>query len=383
MKHLFNIGLFLFASISGFSQIMQASIGSGSTPTRIKIYIKPTTAVNGTISTIQFDVAVGASITPIPAIAVVGVPAFGITWNIDPSYIEGAYRHYQFTTATSPAVVIGAGVETLVMELEFSGGPVSSNNVSLQTFGFDNANGYPGGNSGNIIFFCSGAANSVEGQLYYTRPGTTVINNPSYTGPLGSSATVGGILLPVKWLSFNVIKQGNNALLNWAVANENANHHFEVMRSSNGISYTTIATVNKSANGSTTYNYTDIGINNLSATILYYRIRQVDIDGKSSFSDIRFISIDKKGNDAITIFPNPVTEGFYVSIPFNNRDNSIVKLNLISADGRFIGSKEITTLQASNYYFNIKDKALAAGEYYLQIIYEDKLMETKKLYVNK
>src|SRR5204862_160759 len=106
-------------------------------------------------------------------------------------------------------------------------------------------------------FLCTGAASSVEGQLYYTRTGTSVINNLSYTGGLPSSATVGGILLPVKWLSFDVIKQGNNALLNWTVANENANHHYEVLRSADGVNYTMITTMNRSTGGNTNYNYTD------------------------------------------------------------------------------------------------------------------------------
>jgi hypothetical protein len=358
MKHLLYTVLFLFASISGFTQVMQASIGTGSSPTRVMIYIKPTLAVNGNISTLQFDVALPSAVTPEPIMSIVGTPAIGTGWIVTPTYIEDGYRHYEILTAAVFNVNIGAGVETPVMELQFSGG-VSSSSVSLVTLP------QGGANTGNALFLCTGAATSVEGQLYYPRPGTSVINNLSYTGGLASSATVGGILLPIKWLSFDVIKQGNNALLSWSVANELTNHHYELERSSNGINYTNIGIVNKSANGNTTYNYTDVEINNLNATILYYRIKQVDTDGKSSYSDTRFITIDKK------------------SIPFENRDNSIVKLNLISANGQFIGSREITTQQASNYYFNIKDRAIAAGEYYLQIIFKGELIGTKKLLVNK
>lgn len=376
MKYILNSLIFLFASISGFGQIMQASIGAGTNATRVIIYIKPTTAVNGNISTLQFDVAVPGVTVPLPTLSIVGVPTIGSGWIITPTYIEDGYRHYEILTAAVFTINIGANVETPVMELEFSGGPVTSSNVSLVTLP------QGGAMTGNALFLCTGAIFSVEGQLYYPRAGTTVINEMSYTGSLPSFATIAGILLPVKWLSFSAIKQGNNALLNWAVANENANHHFELLRSINGTDYTTIATVNKSTNGNTNYNYTDVAINNLAATTLYYRIKQVDVDRKISYSDIRTLGLDKQEGQ-ITIFPNPVTEGFYVSIPFTNRDNSIVKLNLTAANGQFVMSRQITTTQAANYYFDIKNKALAAGEYYLQIIFEDKLMGTRKLFINR
>ena len=202
MKHILSAAIFLSTAITGFGQIMQASIGPGSLPSRIIVYMKPTTAVtNGTISTLQFDVAINASITPAPTVAIIGATYLNITWNIDPSYIEDGYRHYQFTTGSSPGVTIGAGTEIAVFELGFTGGPSVPNNVALVTLGLF------GGSTGNALFFCSGAANSVEGQLYYARAGTTVVNNSSYSGPLPSSSTLGGIILPVKWLSFDVVRQ--------------------------------------------------------------------------------------------------------------------------------------------------------------------------------
>jgi len=273
-------------------------------------------------------------------------------------------------------------VETNVMELQFNGGPSSLNNVSLQSFGFDNTNGYPGGNSGNIIFFCSGAATSIEGQLFYARAGTTVVNNPSYTGPLPSSTTLGGVILPVNWLSFDAIKQGNDGLLNWRVAGEDATQLYELQRSSNNTNFTPVATINKSANSGGSYKYTDAGITNLGASILYYRVKQVDINGKISYSDTRLLRLDFK-NGQINIYPNPVKDGFYVSVPFANPDNRKVKLNLSNTGGQVISSKEITMLQATNYYFDIKNKTLAAGNYNLQIIFEDKVMETKPLYISQ
>lgn len=373
MKYLLNTLFFLFAAITGFGQTMQASIGAGSSPSRVIVYIKPTSAVNGFISTFQFDVAILASISPVPTVSIVGTPAFGINWYLEPPFVEDGYRHYEFISQSNPSITIASGVETQAIELEFFGGPITANNVYLLTLG-----NY-GGITGNSLFYFTGSATSVEGQLYYARSGTTVLNNNSYSLAANSYATISGVL-PIKWLSFNAIKQGNDGLLSWAVASDDATKQYELQRSFNGTDFSPVSTINRSGNGS--YNYTDPGITNLGVSILYYRIKQVDIDGKISYSDTRNLRLDVKDNQ-ISIYPNPVKDGFYVGIPFANPDKRIVTLKLIAADGSVVRSKAITTAQAANYYFSIADMTLAAGNYNLQIIFEDKLMDNKKLFINK
>jgi hypothetical protein len=376
MKRILSVASLLVAAVYSFGQTMQASIGAGSSSTRVILYVKPTAAVNGTISTLQFSVAINASITPVPSVAIIGTPAFGVTWNIDAPYTEGGYQIYDFTTAASPAIVIASGVETPVMEIEFSGGPVAAANVMLLTLPAG------GATTGNTLFFCSGAATSVEGQLYYARPGTTVVNNNSYTGALNSTATIGAVVLPLKWLSFNVVKQGNNGFLNWVVSNEDDNHHYELQRSTNGINFSNIANVNKSLNGNTVYNYTDANITTAGSSILYYRIKQVDINGRISFSDTRILRINAPAN-LISVFPNPVKDGFYVNAAIGNSNTKKVQLNLVNAAGQIICSKETVPAQAANYYFDISNKVIAAGNYSLQVILDAKLIGTTKIFINR
>ncbi|MEO6254002.1 MAG: T9SS type A sorting domain-containing protein [Ferruginibacter sp.] len=199
-----------------------------------------------------------------------------------------------------------------------------------------------------------------------------------------SMQTCAQLVLPVHLLEFDVRRDNNNAVINWAVIGEEVNSkYYELERSTDGITFKSVAQVDcRRVSGLQKYEYTDYNVNNLKAQIVYYRLRQYDLDLRSTLSGVRYIRMDVLDKN-IQVYPNPVTEGFYVSIPFNNRDNSIVKLKLINASGQFIGSKEITTAQASNYYFNIKDKALASGDYFLQIMYEDKIIGTKKLTVNR
>lgn len=384
MRRIFFSVVFAAAGIiNSHSQTMQASLGVGDSPSRIKIYIKPIGNVNGTISTIQFDVAISQSITPVPTLSVVGTPALGLTWQVSSSYLDSGYRHYDLTTAGSPSLVLSNGVELEMMQLQLSGGPATPNNVLLYTLPEG------GATTGNGLFYCSGAANSDPAVgLYYVRGGVTVVNKSTSYSPGGESsyASISGIiLLPIKWLSFNAVKQNSDALINWTVSDEETNHHYELQRSLNGIDFSTIATINKNGVGSGVhdYAYTDLNIISLGSTFIYYRLKQIDIDGRSSYSDIRKINIRLR-NDLITVYPNPVTEGFYVVIPglqANTERN--IKLVLTANSGQVVQTREISSVQASNYYFDVKELILAAGVYSLQIIHNGVLLERKQLLISK
>jgi hypothetical protein len=368
------------------AQTMQASIGVGVTPNSVKLYIKPISGTaTGLISTMNFDVAIpDVTPGPTPALSITNNPFPAAAFQINVPYTESGYIHYNIANLNA-FTITGVNAETEMLEVAF-GGNTNIATVSLVTLPDQGVNG-------SALFLCSGGGTISNGSnLYYTRAGTTVTNLFSYTpepnfgNPPGTSISTAvlstGIMLPVNWLSFDAVKQGNDGLLNWTVTGEDAAQYYELQRSTNNSSFSSVTTINKPANSRGVYKYTDAGITNLGAAILYYRIKQVDINGKISYSDTRLLRLDIKGG-ATNIYPNPVKAGFYVSIPFANPDSRKVKLSLSNAVGQLISTKEITMLQATNYYFDISNKTLAAGNYNLQIILEDKVMETKQLYINQ
>lgn len=387
MRRLLMFVLMLAAAGSSFAQILQASIGAGSLPTSVRIYVRPDVLANGNISTMNFNVAIPASTPgPTPTLTIINNPFPGAGFQILTPYVEDGYIHYNIANLNNFAINIAGGVETLMLEVRFDLNPVNSANVSLVTL--------PDGGiiTPFALFLSSGVAGVNGSALYYTRAGTTVTNGPSYNypsfsppGTFTSTATMSTLtILPITWLSFDAVKQGNDGILNWTVSNEESNKHFVVQRSMNGTSFTTIGTVNKTGSGVGVKNYTfkDQGISSLGSNIIYYRIQQVDIDSRTTLSETRFLKLNNNKGE-ITIFPNPVTEGFYVNVPVDGTDKSIVKLNLVTFSGQMVMSKEITAMQASNYYFDIKGKSLAAGQYSLQVIHDGKILATKKLLINQ
>lgn|GEM_PF-712808 len=143
-----------------------------------------------------------------------------------------------------------------------------------------------------------------------------------------SSAT-GGTPLPVNWVSFTGKARGVDVDLDWKVsANQNAKV-YEVQRSADGTNFATIGEVANQADVQS-YSFVDA---NAGSGLHYYRILEVDQDGKSIYSKI--ISVSVSGTDfAIRLLNNPV------------RNNTEAQLELSSAEG---GSAlmEIWTLNAT------------------------------------
>lgn len=112
--------------------------------------------------------------------------------------------------------------------------------------------------------------------------------------------------LPVTWLSFDVHKKGEASALRWTIAREINNAGYEVERSVDGRHFEIIGTVAPLQGGDATvvYGYMDekpwYGINQ-------YRIKQVDFDGRVSYSPVRALNFNQEGI-SIEIWPNPATD---------------------------------------------------------------------------
>lgn len=114
-------------------------------------------------------------------------------------------------------------------------------------------------------------------------------------------------LLPVTLLDFTAQLNNNDALLQWATVNEQHNSHFNVQRSINGTSFTTIARVDaKNGVKKNDYDYTDAGVTALGTDKLYYRLQQFDADGKFTYS--KTIPLTINNNTLVTIGPNPAID---------------------------------------------------------------------------
>lgn len=373
----------LISLAESFGQRMQASIGAAGNSANIRIYLRPDiTNPAVSISTLQFNVAIPAAITPAPTLTLVSNNIAGVTWLVDPPVTEGGFHNYNIYNAQSAYTLnCSAGIEFQAMELAFSGGPVG---------GFPNAAHLvtlpDGGSTGSSLFYCTSAVPGVlnsDGQsLYYAHDvNTAFANGDSYKNvppgspnrPLGTFTSyarlITAIALPVKFAGFTAIKSDNNGLLNWFVENQTANmSHFEIERSFTGGDFQKIGrkeVVISGSNGS--YDFTDGGVFNNYSGNVYYRIKQIDRTGEVSYSAIRTIRADSKGF-GLNLYPNPVVKE--ANLSFALTEARQVNILLTDATGKRITEYSIKAQKGLNQK-TIDVSSLSAGTYMFRIMAND------------
>ncbi|HTN07915.1 T9SS type A sorting domain-containing protein [Agriterribacter sp.] len=147
--------------------------------------------------------------------------------------------------------------------------------------------------------------------LTVTEQGTyrvEVANSDATQLMLNSSPIIVSIL-PLTWLNFTASSCSENVCLQWETENEQNTSHFEIERSIDGSIFEQISTLSAQNNpGKHTYSTTDYsaayGTN-------YYRIKQVDIDGRYAYSNIIGVKVMNAGN--LTIRPNPANNFIMLS----------------------------------------------------------------------
>ncbi len=116
--------------------------------------------------------------------------------------------------------------------------------------------------------------------------------------------------LPVEWAGFQVRADQKAALLTWQTATEKNTDAFEVLRSRDALTFETIGRVTAAGNSANPKNYgfnDDTPYNGRN----YYRIKQIDSDGKNTFSEIKSAYFqDKK---MIRVFPTLATDQINIS----------------------------------------------------------------------
>ncbi|MCX6295990.1 MAG: hypothetical protein NTX97_07980, partial [Bacteroidetes bacterium] len=158
---------------------------------------------------------------------------------------------------------------------------------------------------------------------------TSNITNTFTTGtimPFTFSGPTSVNPLPIELLSFTGYSLANGNQLNWVTATETNNDFFDLERSSDGIEFYKIATIDGAGNSTSIKNYEYYDANPLDG-LNYYRLKQVDFNGDFFYSNI--ISIDKSiiENTFIQVFPNPSSD--IVNIITSNNITSLFIYDMI------------------------------------------------------
>jgi hypothetical protein len=178
--------------------------------------------------------------------------------------------------------------------------------------------------------------------------------------------------LPVVFKSFTAKSNAADVVLNWSTATEINNKHFVVERSVNGADYTAIGTV--AANITYNYQFTD---SKVSSPVVYYRLKQVDIDGNSTYSIV--VKVNNQASVQLTdVYPNPARSNVNVSISVANAAS--YQLHVISNNGKVVVSKSLNVTAGSSQH-SVSLETVSAGVYYLVLVNTQNGTVTQKQFV--
>ena len=114
--------------------------------------------------------------------------------------------------------------------------------------------------------------------------------------------------LPVQLAAFTAQAAGRSTQLAWTTASEVNNAYFDVERSFDGVTFTKLgsATGQGTKATATTYAFADQNVGLPSASLVYYRLRQVDVDGTATYSPVRTVSFGAMAvAGRASLYPNP------------------------------------------------------------------------------
>lgn len=150
-----------------------------------------------------------------------------------------------------------------------------------------------------------------------------------FTAPIWVNKTS---VVPVSLVSFKGQHQSEGVYCKWQTASEWNADYFELQRSNDGRNFYPVTRIS-ATNTLKTSNYQFIDVEP-SGKMLFYRLRQVDLDGSIHYSAIIFVRIENEHNDlTVVVSPNPFTDKF--TLTFDNAlQNEIVLVNYFNEIGK-------------------------------------------------
>lgn len=291
-------------------------------------------------------------------------------WNTQPR-LDGVNKHKVIIPAAYNITADNA-VNSLIpgdVEIHISGGLTLSSNTTLNltsnsSIQLNNGTIYGTTTNQRIII---GTTVKYRGNVDGAKTGLSIADNTTGVAPNGFRDLA---TLPVNFTSFYINKSGPTIQLSWSTDNETNHSHFVVERSSNGTSWEEIALINAGPgnNNSNNYSYND---KTIPGPVVYYRLRQVDMDGRSVFSSIRLIR-SSEPMKAVKIYGTNKK----VVVDLNTPITSSLVISVIDAKGQVITQQTVVN---PSYKINVDVPGASRGMYIVHLTDSKGWTEVKKV----
>jgi len=162
--------------------------------------------------------------------------------------------------------------------------------------------------------------------------------------------------------------------IKWVTNFEQNSERFDIERSFDGASWVTAGSLKGQGISSNkqSYSFVDkVGKNVVHKNDLYYRLKQVNLDKKTSVSKILVVRVfNKKSLKMVSVTPNPVKNDISVNVQLN--ENSFVVMKIVNSEGNEMMRKSQRVDEGQNSFVLDGSSKLSPGMYYLEVTVNSK-----------
>lgn len=285
----------------------------------------------------------------------------------------------QFTTlngGANPQVLSGSDPEDQPVS-----GPLTSRTVRITTLPTNTELYYNG-----VLLTTATTINNFDPNLFQIKftPTTVGTNSTSFNfayidaagkiDPSAATYTLNWLgVLPVQFIRFEVNKVENTSVIDFTVATAAIGSIFTIERSTDGRTFNAIGQLN----GTSTLKYQYRDLSPILNSKNYYRIKEIDLNNRKTYSSIRFVQFTKE--TTVEIYPVPAVN--FITVALDDASiNKTVKVEIYNNLGQLVIVKTIRTAAANEL---IDVTSLVTGNYQLRVTKENELVALKKIIIKK
>ncbi len=217
----------------------------------------------------------------------------------------------------------------------------------------------------------------------FKRGNGNTLTSPAYRQYAAKFGCFSFASLPVKLSFFGVVGKDHKATANWTTESESNHDHFELERSFDNSNFKTIAYIlgPQKINGETRYyEYNDKSAELADKSTAYYRLKQVDVDGKATYSAIKMARFEGTAVSTIQVTPNPFVQS--LSMKFVSEESGNAQVRIMNLAGQTMLSKQSLISKGYNIIQIDGLGSMAPGIYLTQLTLNGTVIDNQKIIKN-
>lgn len=184
---------------------------------------------------------------------------------------------------------------------------------------------------------------------------------------------------PVELLEFTATPNGSVVDLEWATASEYNNKFFSVERSVDGRLFQELVRVSGQGTTSQLTSYQEIDSNPVPG-YSYYRLRQVDLDGTFTRSDVVEVFFDPEAVElGLQVYPNPTSYERGFTLQYDSQEAQKLAFEMYNSNGQLVFQQLVDADRGRNE-LQIKTGVLSPGVYHLRL-FNDSQSESSQVVI--